>query len=171
MLDRVLWGIARIMMAKSTIMVEEDLSQIKGLCAKLHRDANARAVILVDRNGQFITGHGEVDQLDITSLASLTAGTIAATSGLARLIGEREFPNILHEGERDHLHLSLVAQRAILVVMFDRRTTLGLVRLRIRQATGGLEEVFSLVSQREQSQRPPSPRAGITEAEIDSLFS
>ena len=159
------------MMAKSTIMVEEDLTQIKVLCAKLHLDANARAVILVDRNGQFITGHGDVEQLDITSLASLTAGTIAATSGLARLIGEREDPNILHEGERDHLHLSLVAKRAILVVMFDRSTTLGLVRLRVRQATGGLEEVFALVGQREKTQRPPSPLAGITEAEIDNLFS
>nr|ADI21629.1 hypothetical protein [uncultured myxobacterium HF0130_06F04] len=159
------------MMAQSTIMVEEDLAEIKSLCAKLHRDANARAVILVDRNGQFITGHGEVEQLDITSLASLTAGTIAATSGLARLIGEREFPHILHEGERDHLHLSLVAQRAILVVMFDRNTTLGLVRLRIRQVTRGFEEVFAVVGQRERTERPPSPLAGITEAEIDSLFS
>ena len=110
---------------QNIVMYEEEFKQIADLCDRLNRDSNARAVLLVDRNGQFITSHGDVDRLDTTSLASLTAGNIAATSGLAKLIGEKEFPNIFHEGEQDHLHLSIVAQRAILVVMFDRRTSLG----------------------------------------------
>src|SRR2546428_5861190 len=115
------------------VMYEEELKLTSAICERLTREANAKAVLLVDRNGQYITSHGEVDNLDTTSLASLTAGNIAATSGLAKLIGEKEFPNVFHEGEKDNLHLSIVAQRAILVVMFDQRSSLGFVRLRVQK--------------------------------------
>ena len=47
-----------------------------------------------------------------------TAGNVAATDGLAKLIGEKEFSILFHEGERDNIHISLVAQRVILVVIF-----------------------------------------------------
>ena len=39
------------------------------------------------------------------ALASLTAGNVAATDGLARLIGEKEFSILFHEGERDNIHI------------------------------------------------------------------
>jgi len=63
----------------------------------------------------------------------LTAGNIAATGGLAKLIGEREFSILFHEGERDNLHISIVGQRVILVVIFDQKSSLGLVRLRVKE--------------------------------------
>ena len=158
------------MALRSTSMHEEEHQEISELCGALQRSANARAVMLVDRNGQFITSHGEVEHLDLTSLASLTAGNMAATSGLARLMGEKEFPNIFHEGEKDHLHLSIVGQRAILVVMFDRRSSLGLVRLRVKQTTVLLNGVFEAMQTRSEKSAPQSPLAGVTDAEIDNLF-
>mgnify|MGYP002859604224 FL=1 len=151
-------------------MYDEEFRQIVDLCGRLNRDSNARAVLLVDRNGQFITSHGDVERLDTTSLASLTAGNIAATSGLAKLIGEKEFPNIFHEGEQDHLHLSIVAQRAILVVMFDRRTSLGLVRLRVRKTVTELTQIFESIEVK--SKRGPSgvSLGEISDDDIDKLF-
>lgn len=160
----------RILALRSTSMHEEEHHRIAELCAGLQRSANARAVMLVDRNGQFITSHGEVEDLDMTSLASLTAGNMAATGGLARLMGEKEFPNIFHEGERDHLHLSSVGKRAILVVMFDRRSSLGLVRLRVRQTTALLSAVFKDMQARSSQNAQASPLADVTDAEIDNLF-
>src|SRR5690606_41729579 len=47
-------------------------------------DLNAKSVFLVDKNGQLIASSGATDHIDTTSLASLTAGNIAATGGLAR---------------------------------------------------------------------------------------
>jgi hypothetical protein len=44
-------------------------------------------VFIVDKNGQLIAASGETDNLDTTSLASLTAGNIAATGGMAKLLG------------------------------------------------------------------------------------
>ena len=86
------------MVDQQMVLYEEEFRQIAAVCERLTREANAKAVLLVDKNGQFITSSGEVDNLDTTSLASLTAGNYAATSGLAKLIGEKEFPDVFHPG-------------------------------------------------------------------------
>jgi predicted regulator of Ras-like GTPase activity (Roadblock/LC7/MglB family) len=153
------------------VMYEEEFKQISTICERLTREANAKAVLLVDKNGQYITSHGEIDNLDTTSLASLTAGNIAATSGLAKLIGEKEFPNVFHEGEKDNLHLSIVAQRAILVVMFDKRSSLGLVRLRVKKASDELANIFNTMIAKAQTHAQGTPFAEITDDDIDNLFS
>jgi predicted regulator of Ras-like GTPase activity (Roadblock/LC7/MglB family) len=153
------------------VMYEEEFKQISVICERLTREANAKAVLLVDKNGQYITSHGEIDNLDTTSLASLTAGNIAATSGLAKLIGEKEFPNVFHEGEKDNLHLSIVAQRAILVVMFDKRSSLGLVRLRVKKASDELAHIFNTMIAKAQTNAQGTPFAEITDDDIDNLFS
>ena len=152
------------------VMYEEEFRQISAICERLTREANAKAVLLVDKNGQFITSHGEVENLDTTSLASLTAGNIAATSGLAKLIGEKEFPNVFHEGEKDNLHLSIVAQRAILVVMFDQRSSLGLVRLRVKKTSEELGAIFTTMIAKAASHEQGTPFGEITDDDIDNLF-
>lgn len=159
------------MVEQQMVMYEEEFKQISQICERLTREANARAVLLVDKNGQYITSHGEIENLDTTSLASLTAGNIAATSGLAKLIGEREFPNVFHEGEKDNLHLSIVAQRAILVVMFDQRSSLGLVRLRVKKSSEELNRVFTAMLTKAQSQAQDTAFGEITDDDIDNLFS
>lgn len=159
------------MLDQQMVMFEEEFKQISQICERLTREANAKAVLLVDKNGQFITSHGEVENLDTTSLASLTAGNIAATSGLAKLIGEREFPNVFHEGEKDNLHLSIVAQRAILVVMFDKRSSLGLVRLRVKKSSEELTKLFESMLAKAESEAQSTPFGEITDDDIDNLFS
>jgi predicted regulator of Ras-like GTPase activity (Roadblock/LC7/MglB family) len=130
-------------------------------------------VFLIDKNGQQIAAAGEIDQFDTTSLASLTAGNVAATDGLAKLIGEREFSVLFHEGQQDHIHISIVANRAILVVIFDDRSSLGLVRLRVKRASGELERTFETMAKREGgvTVESPSPFSEITDEDIDALFS
>ena len=156
-------------MNQQMVMYEEEFKQISAICERLTRESNAKAVLLVDKNGQYITSHGEIDNLDTTSFASLTAGNIAATSGLAKLIGEKEFPNVFHEGEKNNLHLSIVAQWAILVVMFDQRSSLGLVRLRVKKVSEELAGIFTTMTAKAQSQAQGTPFAEITD--IDNLFS
>src|SRR6266516_7653118 len=130
------------MAAPDIVMYEEEF---KGIISKLRTDANAKVVFLVDKNGQQIAAHGDIENLDTTSLASLTAGNVAATDGLARLIGEKEFSILFHEGEKYNIHISIVAQRVILVVIFDERSSLGLVRLRVKKASQELGDVFARI--------------------------
>jgi predicted regulator of Ras-like GTPase activity (Roadblock/LC7/MglB family) len=158
------------------IMYEEEYQKIKAIIARLRTESNAKLVFLVDKNGQQIAAHGELENFDTTSLASLTAGNVAATDGLAKLIGEKEFSILFHEGERDNLHISIVAQRVILVVIFDNKSSLGLVRLRVKKASLELTEVFEKIVKKINSEKETgalemeSPFAEITDDDIDSLF-
>jgi predicted regulator of Ras-like GTPase activity (Roadblock/LC7/MglB family) len=152
-------------------MYEEEFQQINQICETLQKQAMAKVVYLVDKNGQLITACGETTDLDTTSLASLTAGGIAATGGLAKLIGEKEFATQFHEGERDNFHISIVGGRVILVLIFDNRTNLGLVRLRVRKSSEELDKVFQTITEKmKQPGQNYSIFTEITDEDIDSLF-
>lgn len=160
------------MAAPQLVMYEEEFKQISAILERLLRDANAKVVFLVDKNGQLIAAAGDTHDIDTTSLASLTAGNIAATGGLAKLIGEKEFSILFHEGERDNLHISIISQRVILVVIFDNRSSLGLVRLRVKKCGDELHAIFEkLLKKVEQEPAAASPFAEITDEDIDNLFS
>jgi predicted regulator of Ras-like GTPase activity (Roadblock/LC7/MglB family) len=163
------------MSSPQLVMYDEEFKQINIVIEKLLREANAKVIFLVDKNGQLISGVGEVERFDTTSLASLTAGNIAATGGLAKLIGEKEFSILFHEGEKDNLHISIVGGRVILVVLFDNRSSLGLVRLRVKKASDELTVIFDgLMQKAEEKEKSGStdfPFAEITDDDIDNLFS
>ena len=159
------------------VLYDDEFKKIKDSLQRLASDSNSNVVFLVDKNGQQIAAVGDLTTLDTTSLASLTAGNVAATDGLARLIGEKEFSILFHEGERDNIHISIVAQRVILVVIFDERTSLGLVRLRVRRSMAELEKIFEDIARKAEKEKQSlspefdSPFAEITDEDIDRLFS
>jgi len=161
------------------ILYEEEFQQIVAEVERLYREANAKVVFLVDKNGQLIASSGNSGGMDTTSLASLTAGNIAATGGLAKLLGEKEFSILFHEGEKDNMHISLVGDRVILVVIFDSRTSLGLVRLRVKRTSENIIRIFEEIARKSERERAgvaaggaaaASPFAEITEDDIDNLF-
>jgi predicted regulator of Ras-like GTPase activity (Roadblock/LC7/MglB family) len=151
------------------VMYEEHIQQINSVCEVLHRDANAKAVLVIDKNGQSIASAGEVEQLDVTSLSSLTAGNVAATGGIANLLAEKEFAGQFHEGERTNVHISIVSGRIILLVLFDERSSLGLVRLRVRKASSELTRILEDL-EKVKDPDDSSPFDEITDDDIDNLF-
>jgi len=154
------------------VMYEEEYRLISAVCERLTRDANAKVVFLVDKNGQLISASGATADIDTTSLASLTAGNVAAMGGLAKLIGENEFPNQFHEGARDSMHMTIVGQRIVLVVIFDSKTSLGLVRLRVKKASDELAKIFEVLTKKSETPGGAgSPFAEISDDDIDNLFS
>ena len=160
-------------MSNSPILLREQrYHQIKAVMARLRLDASARLVVLVDKDGQQIAVHGELGELDTTSLASLVAGNVAATGGMAKLIGESEFPTLSHEGERESIHISVIG-RVLLVVVFDERSSLGLVKLRSKQISQELALAFAEIERESNLLNGPEalPFDEITDEEIDSLFS
>jgi predicted regulator of Ras-like GTPase activity (Roadblock/LC7/MglB family) len=158
------------MSSPDMVMFEEELLQIQGICVRLVRDANAAAVFIVDKNGQLISEAGETEHLDTTSLASLTAGNMAATGGIAKLLKENDFATQFHEGQRRHMHIQVVGSRVILVVIFDERSSLGLVRLRVRKASQQIDAVFEVMLAKVGETPVTSPFAEITDEDIDNLF-
>lgn len=163
------------MMNSDLIMYEDEFRKIDEELQKLHQQANAKIVFLVDKNGQLIASAGDTHNIDTTALASLTAGNIAATGGIARLLGEKEFTILFHEGEKDNIHISLISQRIILVVIFDHRSSLGLVRLRVKKSTESLSKIFDGIIKKAEKEKASgleeSPFAEISDEDIDNLFS
>ena len=150
------------------VLYEEEFKQLEETLRRLRQEANAKAVFLIDKNGQQLAAAGEIEQFDTTSLASLTAGN---TEWLDKLISEREFSVLHHEGQQDHIHISLVAKRAILVVIFDDRSSLGLVRLRVKRANADLEKIFeALINKAGSDVGHATPFAEISDKDINALF-
>jgi predicted regulator of Ras-like GTPase activity (Roadblock/LC7/MglB family) len=153
------------------VMYEEEFKLISQVIGRLNQEASAKVCYLIDKNGQLIASAGDTGNIDGTSLASLTAGNIAATGGLAKLLGEKEFSIVFHEGEKDNIHISLIGQRVILVVVFDRRSSLGLVRLRVKKTAQDLDSIFQKLLQKTQAKgKSSSPFAEMSDADIDNLF-
>jgi predicted regulator of Ras-like GTPase activity (Roadblock/LC7/MglB family) len=166
------------------IMYEEEFRQIDAELNRLHQQANAVMTFLVDKNGQLIASVGQSqDKVDITSLASLTAGNIAAAGAMAKLVGEKEFTMLFHEGEKENIHITMIG-RVILVVIFDQRSSLGLVRLRVKKSAENFVNILQGLLQKverpaapqpggaapSEAPAPQSPFSEITEDDIEKLF-
>ena len=128
-------------MASSLILFEDDAERLNEICSRLNRDACACAVFLIETDGQLIASAGETDRYDAMSLAALTAGNVAAVNALAHLVGEDGFDSQFHAGVNAHIFISAVGESMILVVVFNERSSLGLVRLKTGQFIRTLESV------------------------------
>lgn len=153
---------------------EEDFHRIERLLHAFLYDANARCALLVDRTGQLVATVGEQPEFDPTAFASLAAADFSANDQLASMIGETEFSSLFHQGEKESMYLADVAKRVILVVLFDNRTTLGMVRVKVKGVVGELSGIFREMFER-YTAGTPGPvleTAFVDEAEdeIDRLF-
>ena len=157
--------------AASWSFTEEDSGAITKALLKFLAVANARCALLVDRTGQLVATVGEPQNFDPTDFATLTAADFSANDQLAKLLGEDDFKTLFHQGESASMYLADVARRVILVVLFDNRTTLGLVRLKMKETVADLNQLFEQMFARSESgqQARPSILAG-AEDDIDKLF-
>jgi predicted regulator of Ras-like GTPase activity (Roadblock/LC7/MglB family) len=158
--------------ASSWSFREEDSNRIHVILSDFLRESSARTGMIVDRTGQMVAVVGEEPSFDPTAFASLTAADFSANDQLARMIGEPEFGSLFHQGEKESMYLADIARRVILVVLFDNRTTLGLVKLRVRPTVGELRHVFEEMFTRGTSGQAQVETGFLGEAEdeIDKLF-
>jgi predicted regulator of Ras-like GTPase activity (Roadblock/LC7/MglB family) len=115
-----------------------DLAVLQAQMDRLLEAAAGRAVILMDSAGRMVTLAGDAPQFDLTTFVSLMAADFCATRELARILGEDAFHTVYHQGEQFSLYLTQVTEGTILAAVFDRETTLGLVRYAVRRALPSL---------------------------------
>lgn len=154
---------------------ERDFNRIDKLLQAFLFDSSARCTLLIDRTGQLVTTAGEKPDFDSTAFASLAAADFSANDQLASMIGENEFSSLFHQGEKESMYLADVAKRVILVVLFDNRTTLGMIRIKVKGVVRELSEIFHEMFGRSAASQAPSRvvEAGFVdeaEDEIDRLF-
>ena len=150
-----------------------DSERIEEILNNLLYESNALCALLVDRTGQLVTTVGEQPDFDSAAFASLTAADFSANDQLAALIGEEDFNSLFHQGRSESMYLADVGKRLILVVLFNQQTTLGLVRIKIKDAVEGLNRAFEEGFGRAEGVESPALERGFVdeaEDEIDRLF-
>jgi predicted regulator of Ras-like GTPase activity (Roadblock/LC7/MglB family) len=154
----------------SLVIYEEQMEKIDSAVQWMIKKAEAKCALLVDKNGHLIARQGFTQSLDTTALAALLAGSFASTREIARLVGEPEFSVLFHQGKKDHIHISLVNDATILAVIFDDRTTIGMVRLYSREASDKLNEIFAEPPASEERATIDSEFTRTAESRIDDIF-
>jgi predicted regulator of Ras-like GTPase activity (Roadblock/LC7/MglB family) len=156
---------------------EEDYWAINSVLGDLLKSSNSTSNLLIDQTGQLITNAGAPPEFDVQAFSSLCAADFQANSELAKLIGEKDFSTLYHQGVEESMYLSRISRDVILVVLFDKNTTLGLVRLRVKRAVDELTRIFDSLFEklefRNEEYDDPIKDQDLTdglEAEIDSLF-
>lgn len=155
---------------------EEDYWAINSVLKELLKNSNSQSVLLIDKTGQMIASVGIEPDFDLMSFASLCAADFEANSQLAKLIGEKDFSTLYHQGSDESMYLARVASHIILVVLFNKKTTLGLVRLRVKKAVEGLNTILSrlfdkLEYENEELKEFDEEFTDELNKEIDALFS
>jgi predicted regulator of Ras-like GTPase activity (Roadblock/LC7/MglB family) len=154
---------------------EEDYWAINNILEDLLKSSRAGNVLLIDRTGQLISQIGPEVDFDLTSFATLCAADFEANYQLAKLIGEKDFSTLFHQGAKDSMYLGKIAKSVVLVVLFNKSTTLGLVRLRVKRAVEELnlvlEKLYEKLEYRNEEYDQFDDNFTVeVEAEIDNLF-
>ncbi|MFD9454151.1 hypothetical protein ACFWBC_13800 [Streptomyces sp. NPDC059985] len=146
----------------------EELEAISASLDRLVKDANAVAVVLVDQSGQPVGAAGAPDLMDNLALPSLTD---KAADVAANLTAGNDFSALLDETEKQHIQITAVTKRALLLVIYkEGDTSLGLVRTRARKTNTELTKSIQTILDKTPAQET-APLPELTEEAIETLFS
>lgn len=110
---------------------------IDGLCKKIH----PITILLITKQGTVISEAGDTKSINTTAMAALTAGMFSATREVAKMVGEQQFSILLQQGEKRHIHISLVTENAMMVIVFEDYRRIGIVRVEAKKAGIKLIEI------------------------------
>ncbi len=127
-----------------------EFRKIQQILASLAEKTRVDAVFLINRNGQEITHHGRADSIDVLALSSLAASNLAATFGLASVIGEAEFERIYLRGEDRSVLISPAGDYALLLFILKVENEKELNIRNLKQAALVLQDVLKKCTKRVQ---------------------
>ena len=110
------------------VLTIQDVATLDGVLGDFLKKAEADLTVVIDKGGNVISQFGDHKVMDVTIIAALAAGSFAATCELARRIGEVEFNALYHQGNGSHMFMNSVDEDTIMITVFGKRTTVGLVR-------------------------------------------
>jgi len=136
----------------NVVITKKELEKIDLCLKKMVSTSLAHSVLLIARSGQLIANHGDTLDIDVSALSALTAANFGATAEIAKLLGEEEFTLLFHKGRSENVYFSAIGEHVIMVTLFDNKTSLGLVRLRINQINEELSQILSAIFGKEKAE-------------------
>lgn len=133
---------------KRLVYYKEDFQQFEKLLEEFLKLSNAKAIFLIDKEGHLVCRAGVVESVNPDTMSALVAGSFAATKEMARMLGENEFSVMFHQGKKDNINITLVGERAIIAIVFDEKTTVGMINLYAKELNTKLVKIFDIASRR-----------------------
>jgi predicted regulator of Ras-like GTPase activity (Roadblock/LC7/MglB family) len=130
------------MKSRNTVILQQDAVRIHEILTHFLGESGAAEALVIDRGGQLMAMDGGSQTLDAVSISALAAASFSSTAAMAQLLGESEFTVLFHEGTKRSIHVSAVDDEAILLAIFDERTTVGMVRLFAGEASRAVGAVL-----------------------------
>ncbi len=107
-------------------------------------EAGLDHIILLDMAGNTIVKHDNGKSLlDTTAFAALAVGNFAAVNAMAKLVGESEFSLLFHKGEKLSIHFNKVNDETLLITIFNKDISLGLVRLKVNETIQEINKILN----------------------------
>lgn len=154
---------------KPLVLTEEAMTKINRKLVSLLKQSDAKCALLVDQDGKCVAKSGFTKTIDTDALSALIAGAFSSTRAMAKLVGERDFAVLFHQGDKDHIHNILVDDDTILTVIFDDRTTIGMVRLYSKESAQTLKEILTSIRSDDQNEEDVDISKEASER-LDDLF-
>ena len=155
------------------IISDIELKAISTVLLKLMNDTNATSAMLIDKSGQVVAVQGVETRRNATTLGALLAGVFSSSREVARLLNEKDFRSIFQQGVHENIYTSMVEEQWLLVIIFDKLTHIGLVKVLSKKASDELgrtlERVRSDTSRTKSSVLNVQFRSSVEDT-IDLLF-
>jgi predicted regulator of Ras-like GTPase activity (Roadblock/LC7/MglB family) len=151
-------------------LYEPEFQRIKAILAKMQKEVRADLVLLISRSGQPMVISGTAEGIDCTALSSLAAANLAATDGLAKIIGEREFSVLVHQGRHRSIFISDLLKKFSLVLVFQASESLGLIRYKCRRTLFILEDLMKEFEGRPDTTTSAPGCPNFTDEELEQLL-
>lgn len=127
------------------VISDRELTTITASLNKLMSDTNATSVMLIDKSGQVIATQGNGTRRNATTLGALLAGAFSSSRHVAELLGEKDFRTIFQQGVHENIYTTMVEEQWLLVIVFDKLTHIGLVKVLSKKASDELGRILERV--------------------------
>ncbi len=150
---------------------EED-KKLREALTKINDESKSKITLLIDKAGQLISrSESPAFSSDDITFASLTAGNVAASEALSKLLGDKDLNHMFTETEDEGIYMILLGEKYILVVIFDKNiTNLGVVRLKIKKYKKELADILKSIEDRIKHESSVSQNIDIEDIDLDTLF-
>ena len=127
------------------IISDHELETIANALNKLMSCTSATSVMLMDKSGQVVSYQGTSTKRNLTSLGALLAGAFSSSRHVAELLGEKDFRTIFQQGVHENIYTTMVEDQWLLVIVFDKLTHIGLVKVLSTKASEELARTLERV--------------------------
>jgi predicted regulator of Ras-like GTPase activity (Roadblock/LC7/MglB family) len=150
---------------------EED-KELREILTSIAEESKSKIVFLIDKSGQLISrSESPAFTSDDVTFASLTAGNVAASEALSKLLGDRSLNHMFTETETEGIYMIVVAEKYILVSIFDKyATNLGILRVKIKKYYEKLEDLMKRIEERAKKEGSVPADINIDDIDLDTLF-